>query len=252
MTAAAILCCAMTTTVFTACGDDDTPTSPVAGAYQYWVEFDLTTSYSYDGTEAATLKAALNRAVGLEGNIYKKTYTSNQDTQMKAACEEVIAEYPNLQSVLLTYTLYGNNGEYGKAVVVASLKAGKSLTTPYATILLDADYDTAAMRAVVDSLYSLRTASDSAKVARLRDKTNDFRTKVYLDIKEAIKDVNEVWKVEKDLDKYNEAFFDQIANAVQEPDSLIYSFNILVTKVNLPEKKRSKVWEKTYKAFNMK
>jgi hypothetical protein len=134
---AAILCCAVTTTVFTACGDDDTPTSPVAGAYQYWVEFDLTTSYGYYDTEVATLKAALNRAVGLEGSIYKKTYTSNQDTQMKAACEEVIAQYSNVQSLLLTYTLYGNNGEYGKTVKVASLTAGKSFTTPYATILFD-------------------------------------------------------------------------------------------------------------------
>ena len=50
MTLAAVLCCAMTMTVFTACGgdDDDTPEAPVTGAYQYWVEFDLTTSYGYD------------------------------------------------------------------------------------------------------------------------------------------------------------------------------------------------------------
>ena len=251
-TLAAILCCAVTTTVFTACGDDDTPTSPVAGAYQYWVEFDLTTSYGYYDTEVATLKAALNRAVGLEGSIYKKTYTSNQDTQMKAACEEVIAQYSNVQSLLLTYTLYGNNGEYGKTVKVASLTAGKSLTTPYATILFDSENDTEAMKALRDSLYSLKTAADSATVERLRSKTNDFSTKVVLNVKDAIKDVNEVWNVETDLDRYNEAFFDQIANAIEEPDSLLYSFTILVSKVRLPEVKRSKIWEKTYKAYNKK
>ena len=253
MTIAAVLCCAMTTTIFTACGDDDdTQTSPVAGAYQYWVEFDMTTSYGYDATEATTLRAALNRAVGLDGTIYKKTYTSNQDAQMKAACEEVIAQNPNLQSLLLTYTLYGNNGEYGKTVEVASLKAGKSLTTPYATILLESNYDTAAMKALRDSLYSLKTAADSATVERLRKKTNDFRTKVYLGIQEAIKDVNKVWNVDTELNRYNEAFFDQIANAIEEPDSLIYSYTILVSKLRLPEVESTTVWEKTYKAYNKK
>ena len=254
MTLAAVLCCAMTTTVFTACGDDDDiPTSPVAGAYKYFVEFDILNSYGYNRTEATTLNAALNRAIGLDGNVYKKTYTSNQDAQMKTACEEVIAQYPNLQSLLLTFTLYGNNGVDGQTVKVASLKAGKSFTTPYAMILLDEpSYDMAAMKAVIDSLYSLKTASDSAKVERLRRNTNDFKNKVYQGFRDATKDVNEVWKVEKDLDGYNEAFFDQIANAVQEPDSLLYSFTILVTKVRLPEVERSKVCEKTYKAFSKK
>ena len=250
MKLAAVLCCAMTTTVFTACGDENlTQESPVAGAYQYWVELDMTSSYEYIQTEASTLKNALNLAVGLDGNIYKKTYSSNQDKQMKAACEEVVAQYPNLQSLLLTFTLYGNNGVAGQKVDVASLKAGKSLKTPYAMMLLDTDYNTSAMRAVIDSLYSMKTASDSATVERLRRKTNDFRTKVVLDVKDAIKDVNEVWKVEKDLDSYNQAFFNQIADAVQEPDSLLYDFNVLVTKVRLPEKDRLMVWEKNYKAY---
>jgi hypothetical protein len=108
------------------------------------------------------------------------------------------------------------------------------------------------MKALRDSLYSLKTAADSATVERLRSKTNDFRTKIVLNVKDAIKDVNEVWNVETDLDRYNEAFFDQIANAIEEPDSLLYSFTILVSKVRLPEVKRSKVWEKTYKAYNKK
>ena len=250
MTLAAVLCCAMTTTVFTACGDENlTPESSVAGAYQYWVELDMMSSYGYYQTEASTLKNSLNLAVGLDGNIYKKTYFSNQDKQMKAACEEVVAQYPNLQSLLLTFKLYGNNGVAGQTVEVAGLKAGKSLETPYAMVLFDANYDTKAMRVVMDSLYSLKTASDSATVERLRRKTNDFRTKILLDVKDSIKDVNEVWKVEKDLDSYNQAFFNQIADAVQEPDSLFYDFNFLVTKVSLPEITRSMVWEKNYKAY---
>ena len=249
MTLAAVLCCAMTTTVFTACGDDDTPTSPVAGAYQYFVEFDILNSYGYYADEAQMVNAALNKAVGLEGNIYKKTYTSNQDAEMKAACEEVLKQFPNLKSLLLGFTLYGNNGVAGQALVVAKLKAGKSLTTPYAKLVLKDEYDTKGMKAIIDSLYSLKTAEDSAKVESLRKKSNNFRTQLYLNIKEAIKDVSDAWYLAKDLDGYNTVFFDQIANAFEEPDSLLYDFTITVSKERLPEADKTKLWEKTFKAY---
>ena len=250
MTLAAVVCCWVTTTVFTACGDDNlTSTSPVAGPYQYYVEFDMTSSYGYNDAEVSTLRNALNKAVGLNGQIYEKTYFSNQDSQMKAACESVLAQYPNIQSILLSFNLYGNDGVAGRALVVANLKAGKSLKTPYARMLVDTDYDIKAMKVVVDSLYSLKTASDSAKVERLRRKTNDFRTKVLLDIKAPIKDAIDEWQVDEGLDGYDQTFFSQIADAVQEPDSLLYDFSILVTKVRLPEVERSEVWEKNYKAY---
>lgn len=250
ITLATVLCCWATITVFTACGDDNpTSTSPVAGPYQYFVEFDITSSYGYNLSEASTLNDALNRAVGLDGNIYRKTYFSNQDSQMKAACEKVLEQYPDLQSLLLGFKLYGNDGVAGQVLVVSNLKAGKSLKIPYATLLVDVDYETKAIKNIVDSLYSLRTASDSAKVERLRKKTNDFRTKVVLDIKDAIKDVNEKWNVDENLDGYDETFFSQIADAVQEPDSLLYDFSVLVTKVRLPEIQRSMIWEKDYKAY---
>ena len=70
-----------------------------------------------------------------------------------------------------------------------------------------------------------------------------------LNVKDAIKDVNEVWNVETDLDRYNEAFFDQIANAFEEPDSLLYDFTITVSKERLPEADKTKLWEKTFKAY---
>ena len=116
-------------------------------------------------------------------------------------------------------------------------------------MLVDTEYDIKAMKVVVDSLYSLKTASDSAKVERLRRKTNDFRTKVLLDIKAPIKDAIDVWRVDEELDGFDQTFFSQIADAVQEPDSLLYDFSILVTKVRLPERERSNVWEKNYKAY---
>jgi hypothetical protein len=248
MRLAAVLCYWVTITVLAACNDDDA-TSPVAGPYQYFVEFDKTSSYEYNSAEASMLRNALNKAVGLNGQTYEKTYFSNQDSQMKTACEAVLAQYPDLESLLLSFNLYGNDGVAGQALVVANLKAGKSLKTPYAIMLLDTKYNLNAMKVVRDSLYSLKTASDSAMVERLRERTNDFRTEIYLDIKDAIKDVNEVWKLDEDLDGYDQTFFSQIADAVQEPDSLFYDFSILVTKVRLPEVERSMVWEKNYKAY---
>ena len=71
---------------------------------------------------------------------------------MKAACEEVLKQFPNLKSLLLGFTLYGNNGVAGQALVVAKLKAGKSLTTPYAKLVLKDEYDTKGMKAIIDSL----------------------------------------------------------------------------------------------------
>ena len=74
MTLAAVLCCWVTITVLVACGDDDA-TSPssssVAGPYQYFVEFDMTSSYGYNNAEVSTLRNALNKAVGLNGQIYE-------------------------------------------------------------------------------------------------------------------------------------------------------------------------------------
>ena len=102
---------------------------------------------------------------------------------------------------------------------------------------------------IIDSLYSLKTAEDSAKVESLRKKSNNFRTQLYLNIKEAIKDASDAWYLAKDLDGYNTAFFDQIANAFEEPDSLLYDFTITVSKERLPEADKTKLWEKTFKAY---
>ena len=85
MTLAAVLCCTMATTVFTACGDDDETTLPVAGKYQYWVDFNYSLDETYANTyvseEMREVLNALNLAVGLNGNIYEKTYNSRKDAE---------------------------------------------------------------------------------------------------------------------------------------------------------------------------
>ena len=136
-------------------------------------------------------------------------------------------------------------GKYGTDRVSQIITFG----TMKAKLVLKDEYDTKGMKAIIDSLYSLKTAEDSAKVESLRKKSNNFRTQLYLNIKEAIKDASDAWYLAKDLDGYNTAFFDQIANAFEEPDSLLYDFTITVSKERLPEADKTKLWEKTFKAY---
>ena len=71
MTLAAVLCCTMTT-VFTACNNDETAlASYMTTNYLYHVEFDMSNSYSIHLLEVDSIRTSLNKAVGMDGNVYK-------------------------------------------------------------------------------------------------------------------------------------------------------------------------------------
>lgn len=163
MTLAALVCCVMTTTVFTACGDEDTPTT-----YRYQVALDKRSSQYvdqvlYNATEEKEVLDALNQAIKYDGTVYTH-YSEKQDDLMKAACEAVKKAYadkvPN--SIYMKFDLYRIDSEAGQsemAEIIGSYELGQALTKPYVT-------------------YSIVTNHDEAYKA-LKTKQASLDTKVY-------------------------------------------------------------------------
>ena len=163
MTLAALVCCVMTTAVFTACGDEDTPTT-----YRYQVALDKRSSQYvdqvlYNATEEKDVLDALNQAIKYDGTAYTH-YSEKQDDLMKAACEAVKKAYadkvPN--SIYMKFDLYRIDSEAGQsemAEIIGSYELGQALTKPYVT-------------------YSIVTNHDEAYKA-LKTKQASLDTKVY-------------------------------------------------------------------------
>lgn len=163
MTLAALVCCVMTTAVFTACGDEDTPTT-----YRYQVALDKRSSQYvdqvlYNATEEKEVLDALNQAIKYDGMVYTH-YSEKQDDLMKAACEAVKKAYadkvPN--SIYMKFDLYRIDSEAGQsemAEIIGSYELGQALTKPYVT-------------------YSIVTNHDEAYKA-LKTKQASLDTKVY-------------------------------------------------------------------------
>lgn len=163
MTLAALLCCVMTTAVFTACGDEDTPTT-----YRYQIALDKRSSQYvdqvlYNATEEKEVLDALNQAIKYDGTVYTH-YSEKQDDLMKAACEAVKKAYadkvPN--SIYMKFDLYRIDSETGQsemAEIIGSYELGQALTKPYVT-------------------YSIVTNHDEAYKA-LKTKQASLETKVY-------------------------------------------------------------------------
>ena len=142
MTLAAVLCCAMTTTMFVACGDDEEKSYD---GYVYSVELDVLNSIGYSA-EAATLQTAFYQAIGYDGNVYK-TYNSSQDDAMKNACEAVKTQYANsIKSTFLRFYLVRDvidvQGNRDKKTI-AVYDFGTVTKTPHVKYSYATDYDEA-------------------------------------------------------------------------------------------------------------
>lgn len=163
MTLAALVCCVMTTAVFTACGDEDTPTT-----YRYQVALDKRSSQYvdqvlYNATEEKEVLDALNKAIKYDGTVYTH-YSEKQDDLMKAACEAVKKAYADKvpSSIYMKFDLYRIDSEAGQsemAEIIGSYELGQALTKPYVT-------------------YSIVTNHDEAYKA-LKTKQASLDTKVY-------------------------------------------------------------------------
>jgi hypothetical protein len=95
----------------------------------------LGSSY-YKDSEASTVLAAFNSAIGVNGNIYN-THDNNMDAEMKSACAQVQSRYANsLESIYMKFNLWRStvtsdpDGKNTKEII-ATYELGKALSSPY-------------------------------------------------------------------------------------------------------------------------
>ena len=156
MTFAAVLCCVMTATVFTACGDDDT-SYPATYKYDVVVAEAFFNSEQY--SEVKTVEAAFKHAIGADASYYEML-KNPKDAEMKAECEAVRKQYENtvqfpyLKLGLVRTTATAEPGKVDEKDTIATYELGKALTTAYVTYYYTSNKDEAfaALAAMKDSL----------------------------------------------------------------------------------------------------
>jgi len=130
MTLAAVLCCAMTMTVFTACSSDDETSYSTTYHYRVHLISYLT---QCDITEYHEVQNAFDVAVGdVGGETINKVYYTPKDEEMKAKCEAVKNKYKNLKSNYMKFELlrissYSSNPTFEVKDVIAIYELGSSV-----------------------------------------------------------------------------------------------------------------------------
>lgn len=266
MTLAALLCCVMTTAVFTACGDEDTPTT-----YRYQIALDKRSSqYTgqilYDATEELEVLNALNKAINYDGTMYKH-YADRQDYLMKAACEAVKNAYadkvPN--SIYMKFDLYRVDSEAGSsevAEIIGSYELGQALTKPYVTYSISTNHDEAykalkARQALLDAdVYAASFATLNTLVGIHMSVTDTLpsggTSTKYLDQYSVFEDhykdmVGNLYLDTEDRNNAIVAYCDSVAQSHAD-DILAVEAVVAVQKTNFLTGECEDVWRKTFKS----
>ena len=258
MTLAAVLCCALTTTLFTSCGDDEVyPT-------RYRYEVTMTDYVSYNQKEYVNLQNAFNSAIGTNGTSY--TYHKDkQDSKMKSACDIVYKQYASTvtQSLYMKFSLirYSGTAEPGKNDVgetIATYEFGLGLTQPYVKYVLADNRDNAyaaleAKKATLDeetyraSLITLEKLVGRHK--RSNTSSGDAVSHTITSVFEA-QYQEEFKKPWLDNETSTQALIttcDKIADE-HVNDVLAVEVVVTVTKTGFFDKKVATVWERTFHA----
>lgn len=266
MTLAALVCCVMTTAVFIACDDEDTPTT-----YRYQVALDKRSSQYvdqvlYNATEEKEVLNALNVAIKYDGTMYKH-YSEKQDDLMKAACEAVKNAYadkvPN--SVYMKFDLYRIDSEAGQsemAEIIGSYELGQALTKPYVTYSIVTNHDEA-YKVLLDKKATLDTKVYDATFATLKTlvgvhtvvtdtlSSGVISTK-YIDQHSVFEDHYKNLFGNLYLDTENGSntiisYCDSVANS-HANDTLAVDAVVAIQKTNFLTSESADVWRKTFKA----
>lgn len=135
MTLAAVFCCTIVATLFTACEKDVSPSD----YYAYDViQADIRYANVF---ESSTVLSAFRDAINAGQYYYQQ---ENRDEQMKAACESVRNRYANtVESAYLKYelvrTIYSGTDKKEEKTI-GTYELGKALTTPYVEYYLRTNY----------------------------------------------------------------------------------------------------------------
>ena len=248
MTFAAVLCCVMTATVFTACGDDDTS---YPATYRYEVRLEQG-SVAYT-QELQEVLAAFNHAVGADA-YYQTKLKSPKDEEMKAECEVVRKRYENIQSAymkfyLIRITATAEPGKEAKGDVIATYELGQALTTPYVTYSFASSEDVAykALEAkkeeLGDSLYKLNRRT----LLKIVGRHTSYSTSQSL-YEQTFSEVFGKYFKESQNDEEQIILHCEGIAETCSTEPLAVDVTVSVSKIGLLDKKETKIWEKTFKA----
>ena len=257
MTLAAVLCYAMTATVFNSC-DPDKVTYVTSYMYDVKMDYQASVCYADDARDAIN---AFNKAIGTDGTTYN-FHKSNQDSKMKSACEAVRKQFENTESTYMKFDLYRTtaNSEPGsepQKELIGTYVMGQALTTPFVTYSFSTNEDEAyaelqAKKDLLDdSLYttSMRTLRTLLGRHVSRSGTGGTTSSVMYSAfeKEFSTILPKVWKENQNDETFLAATCDSIANA-HASDALAVKAVVTLSKTGFLNKEVTPIWTKTFNA----
>lgn len=252
---AAVLCCVLSTTVFTACGDDEIT---YTDSYRYKVEI-ASSLLHFDFNEYKTVQEAFDRAVGDVGGTVNKVYSTPQDESMKSKCEAVKSQYANIKSTYMKFNLCRiksstdpNIADTGE--IIATYELGQATVKPYMEYAFISNgteaYETLqAMKDTVDEkVYaaSLKTFKTLVGVHNSYDgtDTNGMTSAFEHHFRD---EFSRPWEDLADYDRYVVYACDSIANAHAD-DTLIVDIKVAAIKTGFLNRQVTTIWEKVFPA----
>ena len=237
MTLAAVLCCAMTSTVFTACGDDEVTYEK---GYAYEVTWDYAASADYIKTEAQAIEKQMNAAVGYNGGVmaYAK---SPSDDQMKRACDNIVKNYSEVQSTYLVFRLYrwtadATPGTQNQKEEIATYKLGPATTRSFVLYSCAHSYDSS-----YKELKNLKSSLDSlvyyASYKTIFTLKNDFPKEFASFTTQAYPDT-----------VLNDQYIVQVCDSIMTAhaaDTLAVDMVFAAYKTNVVSKEQKEIWKHT-------
>lgn len=253
MTLTAVLCCAMTTAVFTSCSSEEN--HPVT--YKYEVKLVDVRRYYTD--ELKSLQSAFNSAVGTNGTVYTY-YKSNQDSKMKSACDAVYKKYTNINSVYMKFNLIRYAASVGSddvPTVLATYEFGQALTHSYVTYAFVTNREEA-YAALEAKKATLDEETYKASLETLEKLVGRYEVKILSDGTKSIKSVSSAFETaygEELLKPWLEetstptliAKCNQIADE-HANDVLAVDVVVTVTATGLLDNKVTEIWRRTFPA----
>lgn len=256
MTIAAVLCCLETTTVITSCDNDGKVTYTTSYTYEVRMDYQASVCYADDARNAIN---AFNNAIGTDGTTYKYHQT-NQDSQMKSACEAVKKQFAGTESTYMKFDLYRitSSAEPGfeqKKDLIGTYVMGQALSKPFVSYSISTNQDEAyaALEAKKNNLDE-KVYKASLKTLRSLLGRHTSSTSQYGTVSTNYNSVFDtyfkntfikVWEDRQQNDTYIASACDSIA-AAHASDTLAVQATVTVSKTGFLNNQVTEIWSRTF------
>ncbi|MBO4500242.1 MAG: hypothetical protein J5732_08335 [Bacteroidaceae bacterium] len=257
MTLAAVFCCTILASMFTACNKDDSNPSTDDPYYSYSVKLSRADFNLFDENESEMLQNAFNAAIGEEGRQY---WQENRDNQMKTACDAVRDRYINsVQSVYMEFSLIRSTYRKGTGAAhddtIGTYEFGKALTHPYVryafrTNILEASEALAAKKETLEEDVFKASSKNLKRLLGVQvtdpDGTVRPSMKSYFD-NSLVGRVYEVVLYTQEDEASMKHICDSVADA-HANDTLAVDAKIVLTKTGYLNHQTEEIWSRLFNA----